>query len=239
MSDQSDGWLLAETDLDPGKVGRVRRDLPSPKKLRRWRDDAERRGIDQIDLWDLAIEREGLSDRFNLEIGDTSTPVGQVLRGNVRGSSYRLLWLIDGTTYELIEDPNCTFRFFADGSLIGHSEVVGRRKFLWFFRLETRWSVHIGEEPVFEYEAAGPGHHMRITLPDELPCSVWVGKPLERSIPHPWRFPLWKAAGWSHRLPNDLWFLPRMGRDFRIDIPAPTRLGLLAFAMANRRARSD
>ncbi|MEA5614524.1 hypothetical protein [Nodularia spumigena] len=240
MAAHTEGWPLAEFGL----VGRDARSLaeergwalPKPSELERLRKVASKRGVGPIDEIELALD-SGKTRQFELEHGPTSTPVGgvQVRHGRWR---YRLLWLLDGRTYELFRAAGQEdWLIYADAREVGVCRPTGYARTMLVFRFPDSWRIDIGDEHALSYyEVRGRRPSIRIEMNDGREVTAWSGMVRYRDLPA--RMPLLARDLGFRRTPveNRLWFLPRDSEDRALPQTPETLIALVALSMLERQA---
>lgn len=242
MATAIEGWPLGEFGLvgrDARLLAETRgRALPKPSELDRLRHVAMTRGVGPIEETELALDS---GDRFQfwLEHGPTSTRVGRV-RLRVGRWEYRLLWLLDGRTYELFRAAGQeAWLIFADAQEVGVCQPMGYARTMLVFRFPDAWRIDIGGEQALSYhEVRGRRPSIRIEMNDGRGVTAWSGMPRYRDLPA--RLPLMARDLGLRRTPveNRLWFLPRDSDDGVLPQTPETLIALVALSMLARRAYS-
>jgi len=231
-------FSLAPLDTLPGKAERIRRvrkwTLPSAGRLRRLVSRAEEVGVAEFSEDQLVIEPEGRSDSYWLEFEQTGVRVGRV--GLDKNAGYRLLWLLDGRTFEVATEHKCArILVCADGEFVSESLLTETRRFLWFFRVPIAWDIRVGDRIVYTVRDSVPGRTMQLLRPDGATAELATGeaaKPTSKEYEQ--RFTNWLFHRKRPTL-NERWFLPRDN-----ELPEPRdiheRVALTAFALQHRQA---
>lgn len=230
---------LAHLNLNQYQVRLIRdarkKVLPKPKKLEKLRDRAEREDLHNLDENELAMAFESHSGLFNLEHGPTAVTLGRVW--NELGGAYRLLWLIDGRTIEVIHPHfNENALLYADGFEIGSYEVVDRRRFWFFFKAACIWVIRFGDDEIIRLDQQRRFQtRVRIRLSGRQPVETWIGfakgAPMDDYI-----IRLLHKMRLRKSVPaNTRWFLPRDDSGHPIASTFEERIALTVFAMLKRR----
>ncbi len=230
---------LAQLNLNQYQVKLIRdarkKAIPKLKNLEKLRDRAERDDLLDIDENELAMAFESHSGLFNLEHGPTAKVCGRVW--NEVGGAYRLLWLIDGRTIEVIHPHfNENALLYADGIEIGSYEVVEKRRFLFVFKAAYAWTISIGyEERIRLDQQKRFQTRIRIRLSGRQPVETWIGfakgAPMDDYINR-----LLHKMRLRKSVPaNTRWFLPRDDSGHPIASTLDERIALTVFAMLKRR----
>lgn len=208
--------------------------LPSKSKLMKLRECADSAGIQRIEDDGLTIELEGDNGSFWLEYGSTGVRVGRV--GINRRINYRLIWLIDGRTMEIVNDRiSENAAVFLDGVCIGVIMAQAQIKYLKLLPVRVSWSISIDDTTIFRVRYNEKTMREMTLIRHRAPdVHAWVGQPRQANLA---KF-LWTN---SHRAiktrppPNDRWFLPRSSGQL-LHRNNSERLALLAFALQFRQA---
>jgi len=209
--------------------------IPKPRKLEKLRDHAECEDVLDIDENELAMAFESHSGLFKLEHGPTTVTLGRVW--NELGGAYRLLWLLDGRTIEIIHPHfNEKALLYADGTEIGSYEVVDRRRFWFFFKAACVWVIRFGDDEIIRLDQQRRFQtRIRIQLSGRQPVETWIGfakgAPMDDYI-----FRLLHKVRLRKSVPeNTRWFLPRYESGLPIASTFEERIAMTVFAMLRRR----
>lgn len=221
------------------RIDRVRKEtLPKPKKLKKYREQAEGDGVVEIDENELAIEPEGQSGFFLLEHGPTTHEVGAVGYNSFRPEEYRLLWLIDGRTVETVQIKRTeSYIIYADGMEIGSIDESETERFLFLFRLASAWVVRIGGSEIFRMRnTKRPSYRIHLDLPNTDSIETWIGKTKAPSMDDI----VFRILHWARLRKaapaNTMWFLPRDKQNEPLADTLEERIALMAFALLLRYA---
>lgn len=242
MAAAIEGWPLGEFGLvgrDARSLADARRwALPKPSELNRLRDIATKRGVGPIHETELTLDH-GDRHQFWLEHGPTSTRVGRV-RLRFGRWEYRILWLLDGRTYELFRAAGQEeWLIFADAREVGVCRPTGYARTMLVFRFPDAWRIDIGGEHALSYrEVRGRRPSVRIEMNDGREVTTWSGMPRYRDRPA--QLPRMARDLGLRRTPveNRLWFLPRDSEDAAMPQMPETLIALVAVSMLERRAYS-
>lgn len=150
--------------------------------------------------------------------------------------AYRLLWLVDQRTFELVGDEPETWMLFADGLEIGEIVPIGHQKLL-MFRVASEWAVRIGDREILRFKqtqtrSLGTGMDVLVEFADGTRFQAWTGMPKRQSIckyDEPRR-----ALSIPKKQP--LTFLPIPSEDITFTPIPELSLALLGLALATRQA---
>jgi hypothetical protein len=235
-------FQLAELEM-PRKqmvhIDQVRRNtLPKPKKLDKLRMHADRKGVLELDEHELALAFDGASRTFKLEHGPTTVVVGAV---GFDSDWYKLLWLIDGRTIEIVKPFDSEgSTIYADGIAIGGIEVLAFRKALIFFKEPCEWSISIGDDEILRVlKFRKPKNTVRLDYSNNRSIETWIGilkpPPLDDYF-----FRLFSKLRFEKKAPtNARWFLPRNDSDASIAQTFEERIATMIFAILFREPRAN
>ncbi|MCA9274502.1 MAG: hypothetical protein KDA29_00595 [Phycisphaerales bacterium] len=208
--------------------------LPTEAKLMKLRHKAESAGIHQIEYEKLTIELEGLHDSFWLEHGSTGVRVGRV--GIDSRTNYRVLWLIDGRTVEVVYDRKTDNAvLFFNGEFTGLLMAQKHEKFLKVLSVCVSWKILINDTEIFRIHFNDKTMREMSLIHHRAPDVIArVGQPSQAGLADYLR-------SISHRLinstppTNDRWFLPRSEGELPCRNDSEV-LALMAFALVFRQA---
>ena len=243
MSGLNPEFKLAELDFPEKKMARIDRvrkeTLPKPKRLEKYRERAERNGIVEIDENELAIGPEEGSGVFRLEHGPTTHKIGSVGHNLFfRQREYRLLWLIDGRTIEIIRfKPTESYIIYADGIEIGSIDESKSERFFFFFRLPSAWTMRIGETEVCRMDVIKHSSvQIRFNSSDNESTDAWIGTAKRQSMDAEVLRLLHWARLRKAAPANTMWLLPRDKQHEPLADTLKERIGLMALALLLRNA---
>tara|TARA_R110002072_G_scaffold42064_16_gene118321 strand:- start:15617 stop:16393 length:777 start_codon:yes stop_codon:yes gene_type:complete len=245
-------FALAELDLEPSRLKRIARirkaTLPKPKKLEKIREQIEGRlnkltdpiaveGLLNLDVQELAFGTSSSAQLYPVEHGPTAQQVGAAGLHPYRPNEYRLLWLHDGRTFEVVQtQKNAAYTIYADGIDVGSVQAVDQRMMLWVFPITSGWRISIGGEEVCTVRAA-KRKRMRVSVEfvDGRSLITWIGP--AKSASGQQMLKLLHSAGLREERPgNSNWFLPRDEHDKPIADTLEDRLALLGMSLLMRTA---
>ncbi len=252
MSAAYPDFALGEPDLEPKVLKRIEKirkaTLPKPKKLDKMReqidsltnklsDDKLIEGLLTMDVEDLAFGTGGKAHLFPIEHGPTAQPVGAVGLNPNRPNEYRLLWLHDGRTYEVVQtQKNAAYTIYADGIDVGSVQAVEQRMMLWVFPITSGWRISIGGEEVCMVRAAKrKWTRVSVDFVDGRSLITWIGQ--SKSASGQQMLKLLHSAGLREERPgNSNWFLPRDRNDQPMADTLELRLALMGMSLLMRTA---
>lgn len=245
-------FALAELDLEPAVLKRIEKvrkaALPKPKKLDKLREQIESltnkltdseaiEGLLALDVQELAFGTGGQPQLYPIEHGPTAQPVGAAGLNPYRANEYRLLWLHDGRTYEVVQTlKNASYTIYADGIDVGGVQAMEQRKMLWFFTITSGWKISVGGADVCTVRA-NKRKRMQVAIDfvDGRSLITWIGQ--SKSASGHQMLKLLHSVGLREERPgNSNWFLPRDENDEPIADTLEDRLALMGMSLLMRTA---
>ncbi len=242
MSGLDPEFQLVELDLPEKVLARIERirnrTMPKPVELAKLREQAELKGVIQVNEHELVMKCQAQAGLYTLEHSQTKAVLGMVGFNSMRQREYRLLWLIDGRTIETVQVGRTeSYMIYADGFEIGSFDILRSKKFFFLFTLPCEWSIRIGDIDAIRMRLdQKSGVRIHLDFPNNESVPTWVGQARQASSWDQLLQLFQRTQTRKSSSPNTMWFLPRDEHGQKLGNALEERVALMAFALLLRSA---